>query len=165
MKMPKKKEIGLIMVKYPHAGEQDNTQRIIDFTKGKFLAYFKKEPEIIYEKLIIDGTKIFEDLYSDLRGKWEDVDEMLNDFKTKPVHPFIFAGPVGTRNLLKLITGKTEREDNPETIRGMMRALYGNPKKEWFNSVHVPHSHETEGNLQILEKYGFLSIPWKELIK
>jgi len=147
------KELGIIIIKPPYAGDSTATKKIIDFTRYKLFRKFNEYPLIIYDVLINNGNDLMKEIYKHLEDKWKGFGEMLNDFNNKPVHPFILKGDCGMSGFLKEITGKTNYEDNPDTIRGMMRKEYGAPRKEWLNYVHVPGPEEVSRDLNILIKW------------
>lgn len=155
--MKPKRELGLIIIKPPYAGNSIATNKIIKFTNDKLIEKFNEYPVIIYNFLIDNGNSVMREIYKHLENKWEDFEKMLNDFNNKPVHPFILNGVCGMPGFLKEITGKTHHENNPNTIRGMMRQHYGAPDKEWLNYVHVPHSKEVSRDLNTLIKLNIIS--------
>ncbi len=154
--MKPEKELGIIMIKPPYAGDSTATEKIIEFTRDKLFRKFNEYPLIIYDILIDNGNDIMKEIYKHLKEKWGGLEEMLNDFYNKPVHPFILKGDCGMPGFLKKITGKTNYEDNPDTIRGMMRQQYGAPDKEWFNYVHVPGPEEVSRDLNTLVKLNII---------
>jgi len=77
---------------------------------------------------------------------------MIEFFDGKLFRVLIYGEHPKLPGFMKKITGRTKNETNIETIRGMMRSIFGTPEKEYLNVVHVPYPHELENHLNILKE-------------
>jgi len=144
--------LGLVIIKPPYAGNNEESLRIFNFINNKLFDKFEDLIELRYSKLIKDEGQLTERLYGYLRGKWDGLDGMLAFFKDKLFHVLVYGEHPQLPVFLKNLAGETNGEIDENTIRGMMRQIHGRPEKEYLNSVHIPQQGEILNELNILRE-------------
>lgn len=123
---------------------------IISFLEDKLGDNFtrtiaKRTPELPRE--------FYEDFYSHLKGKFEMLDEMLDEFAGKSIAVFIYEG-LDIIQRVKVISGATKYQDNigKQTIR----ELFGNENMGYRTVAHASDREGVKHDFDVLEKWSII---------